>query len=121
MRMMELPDELATVLNAKKIAGKLFQIGVGRQRIFIDSKEVGDDVKIQPNQRLIMIEIPKRNAIKEGEEEIYEYEEEEVIYEYEESTSSEYTSYVNSSDDDETVSSEASSSDDQQVPNMYDM
>ena len=46
IRQMELPDDLATVLNAKKVAGKLFQIGVARQRMFINDIEVNDETRI---------------------------------------------------------------------------
>ena len=120
---MELPDDLATVINAKKVAGKLFQIGVARQRMFINEAEAGDDTLIEPGQHLVMVETRRRSHVKEDDEEVYEYTEE-VIYEYETTSSaSGYGDYSEFADmmEDEVVSSAASSSDDTQVPNIYDM
>ncbi|KAH0569632.1 hypothetical protein SS50377_28588 [Spironucleus salmonicida] len=119
IRTMELPDEMATVLNAKKIAGKLFQIGVARQKLFVDGVEQSDQTKIQPNWRLVMEELPKKNALKEGEEEVYEFEEEEVYYESENEDTT-YESYGSGSDD-EISAAASSSSEDHQMPNIYDM
>ena len=120
---MELPDDLATVLNAKKVAGKLFQIGVARQRMFINDIEVNDETRIQPGQRLVMMELMKKSQLKENEEEVYEYTEE-VVYEYESSSNNsgygDYSEFTNMMDD-EVVSSAASSSDEPQIPNIYDM